>query len=387
MNKFINELKILRGLERDDMFRTAADYAETGAEESLNDFLYYAYKNNVENCVLSYVQKLIIYDENAFSVQCSNGKKPNELLKKAFISDIEKINLIIDKIIKTGLVAAGSPIPPFDLKDAEQITLALTKFYADNGYGTFAENSAFIYSAGKFTPVKNPVQKQLSELKDYADEKKAILNNVSDFLSGLPYSNMLLYGDRGTGKSSTVHALLNEYKSTKLRLIEIKKEEINSIDEIRESISAQPLKFIIFIDDLSLNGTDSAVSALKAAVEGSIVGNNNTMIVATSNRRHIVSETFSDRDNSVHPSDLSEELLSLSDRFGLTVIFSSTDKTAYLSIVRQLAEDYELSTPLPDLYSLAERWAIVKGGRSPRRAEQFVKLAFSSERSGRKIEF
>ena len=181
--------------------------------------------------------------------------------------------------------------------------------------------------------------------------------------------------------------MLNAYCGKGLRLVELDKNDLPSIKKIKQQLAPLPLKFIIFIDDLTLDEQDERTSALKSAVEGSVVYGNNVMIVATSNRRHVVKESFSERDNSVHPADSIEEQLSLSDRFGLTVMFSSTDKAQYLSIVRQLAADCELTTPSERLETLAERWAIQNGGRSPRRAKQFVDFVYACERSGRAIDF
>ena len=148
-----------------------------------------------------------------------------------------------------------------------------------------------------------------------------------------------------------------------------------------------PLKFIIFIDDLSLEENDAKISGLKAALEGSVSGNTeNTMIVATSNRRHIVKENFSDRENSVHVNDSLQEQLSLSDRFGITVMFSSTDRAQYLEIVSSLCRDAGLQAD-ERMLALAERWALVKGGRSPRRAKQFTDYAFACKKLNREMDF
>ena len=153
-------------------------------------------------------------------------------------------------------------------------------------------------------------------------------------------------------------------------------------------VADNPLKFMIFIDDLSLGEYDDKISTLKAGLEGSVCGSSdNIMIVATSNRRHIVKESFSDRENSVHPGDSMAEQLSLSDRFGLTVMFSPTDRQNYLSITEQLADDRGLTTDRETLMALAERWAILKGGRSPRRAKQFIDFAYACEQRGMQINF
>ena len=173
-----------------------------------------------------------------------------------------------------------------------------------------------------------------------------------------------------------------------LRIIEISKENMLCIPAVRELVADNPLKFIIFIDDLSLDEYDEKVSSLKAGLEGSVSGGTeNVMIAATSNRRHIVKESFSDRENSVHPGDSIAEQLSLSDRFGLTVMFSTTDKSEYLSIVGQLADDAGIKTDRQQLFALAERWALTKGGRSPRRAKQFADLAYACEQRGVPIDF
>ena len=182
--------------------------------------------------------------------------------------------------------------------------------------------------------------------------------------------------------------MLNKYAEKGLRAVEIPKEQICSINAAKEVLSSLPFKYILFIDDLSLEERDEKVTALKAGLEGSIhERSSNVVVAATSNRRHIVKENFSDRDNSVHARDTMEEQLSLSDRFGLTVCFSSTGKAEYLSIVRQLAADRKLSVSDEELCTLAERWAILKGGRSPRRAKQFVDFAYSCLAKGMPIEF
>ncbi len=388
MNKFTNSLTILRGLEKDCLFAAATRLYEEENSINRNDFLSAVFTARAEDGVRSYIQSLILYDENSFSVACAVDGSPSERLKNAFISDLKKINTMLDGIKPNGEeFALGSSIPLFDRPPEEEIADGLIKFYSANGYGQFAKYKAFVYRDKKIVPVSTPTEITLTALKDYEEEKRLIINNVSDFLNGLPYSHMLLYGDRGTGKSSTVHAVLNKFADGGLRLIEVGKEDIASIKEIRETVSRFPLKFLIFTDDLTFDGQDPSVSSLKAAVEGSVIDGANSMIVATSNRRHIVSESFTERENSLHPSDLKEERLSLSDRFGLTVIFSSTDKTAYLSIVRQLAAERGLAMPDTELEALAERWAIVKGGRSPRRAEQFINLAYACMKSDRKIEF
>ena len=168
----------------------------------------------------------------------------------------------------------------------------------------------------------------------------------------------------------------------------MQKDQLSEITALKELLSALPFRFLLFIDDLSLEERDEKVTSLKASLEGSMSATSaNVMIVATSNRRHILRENFSDRDNSVHARDTMEEQLSLSDRFGLTVCFSSTGKAEYLSIVRQLAADAGIRMADEELCLLAERWAIVKGGRSPRRAKQFIDTVYACEAKNTEIRF
>ena len=272
--------------------------------------------------------------------------------------------------------------------DSDETLDKLREFHKHNGYGIFIGHKAFTFENGQLKPVYNTSSITLSDLKDYEAEKKAVVDNTLSFLSGLPYSNMLLYGDKGTGKSSTIHAVLNQYAEKGLRAVEISKDRLKEISDVKEVLAELPFKFILFIDDLSLEERDEKVTSLKASLEGSLSEKGaNVMIVATSNRRHILKENFSDRENSVHARDTMEEQLSLSDRFGLTVCFSSTGKAEYLSIVRQLAQDRKLALPDEELCALAERWALIKGGRSPRRARQFIDYAYACTAKNIPIEF
>ena len=389
----ILSLTVLRGILDDDLF--AAFYAARENEDeryacSLHGrFFCTLYEKHAETDFLAYVCNLILYDENAFSLCCANGKRPSPFLEYAYLRDVKLIlGYVAEPCCGQGeYFAAGKPTPMFDTSDGEAFISRIRKFYKKYGCGKFIKYRAFGYEDGELVPVENPSDISLSDLKGYEQEKAAIDANIVSFLKGLPFGNMLLYGDRGTGKSSTIHAMLNKYWKDGLRIIELNKGNMLDLPKVRQLISANPLKFIIFIDDLSLNESDDKISGLKAALEGSVWGYTpNAMIVATSNRRHIVKENFSDRENSVHVNDSLQEQLSLSDRFGITVLFSSTDKAQYLDIVKKLAEDEGLQAD-EKLLALAERWALVKGGRSPRRARQFVDMAVSCKKKGTEIDF
>lgn len=390
MNNFLSQLTVLRAVGNDKTIHAFAEAAVNG--EARGNFLYELYQSGAENNFYGYVFDRVLTDENAFSLACAEGKAPSRFLKSAYAADLKIIAETLYGYQDGGRFCKGKAEAPFEKisdgakPDFEELAKSLQTFYRKNGYGIFIRNSSFTLEEGKLCPIVRTSPIELSDLKHYEYEKKVIGDNIESFLSGLPYSNMLLYGDRGTGKSSTIHAMLNKYFANGLRIIELDKNNLESIPEIRRILPQNSLKFIIFIDDLSLQDGDGQISTLKSNLEGSLnVGNENVMIVVTSNRRHIVKESFTDRDNSVHAGDSIAEQLSLSDRFGLTVLFSTTDKQGYLAIVNALADDRRLNTDRALLENLAERWAIAKGGRSPRRAKQFVDLAYSCEQRGRNI--
>ena len=387
-DKNIRSLTVLRSILQDRVFGAFIAAKENADEERTAEFINEVLAAGAENNFTAYVCDRILMDENIFSVCCAAGKTPSDYLKNAYLRDIKVILSYIADYTNDNpaLFGTGCAVQPFD-REGQQLYIQLKKFYKKYGCGQFIKYRAFGFENGELVPVKNPPEITLDDLKGYKNEKNTIDRNIVNFLRGLPYGNMLLYGDRGTGKSSTIHAMLNKYWKNGLRIVELNKENMLDLPKVRQAIMENPLKFIIFIDDLSLNENDDKISGLKAALEGSVSGKTaNTMIVATSNRRHIVKENFSDRENSVHFNDSMQEQLSLSDRFGITVMFSSADKAQYLEIVRNLAADLGLEADA-ELEALAERWALVKGGRSPRRAKQIVELALSCKKRGIEIDF
>ncbi len=243
------------------------------------------------------------------------------------------------------------------------------------GYGIFASRAMFKVENGEIIPVDSADEISLDSFVGYEKERETVEENTVALLEGRDAVNVLLCGDAGTGKSSTVKALVNHYFSYGLRLIEIRKDQLFSLSRIMGKIADNPLKFIIFIDDLSFNKNDDCFSMLKAALEGSASAKaKNALIYATSNRRHIVKESFSERGgDDIHRNDTVQELLSLSDRFGLTVYFQKPNKILYLDIVHALAQRKGIKTDEKELDIKAEAFALAKGSRSPRVAEQFIK--------------
>ena len=200
------------------------------------------------------------------------------------------------------------------------------------------------------------------------------MDNTKALLSGKPAANILLTGDAGTGKSSTVKAIVNELCDSGLRILEVRKEQLHAISKILDELNSNPLKFILFIDDLSFTKDDDNFSALKAILEGSVSAkSNNVVIYATSNRRHLVKENFSDREgDDVHFNDTMQELLSLSERFGIQLTFNRPDKAVYLDIVHNLADKQGIEYDVEKLDASAEKFALKRGTRSARAAKQFV---------------
>ncbi len=242
------------------------------------------------------------------------------------------------------------------------------------GYGMFAKHHVFTVENGQLVPVKYPDPQRLSELPGYEKEREKVIANTRALLAGMPANNVLLYGDAGTGKSSSVKAIANEFASEGLRLVEVKKNQLYQIPDLMDRLAANPLKFILFIDDLSFTSNDDNFAALKAILEGSVGGRaKNIAVYATSNRRHLIKETLTDRTgDDIHEADTRQELMSLSARFGLTVTFQRPEKARFETILAELARQHHIQMPMDELLVKAEAFAIRAGGRSPRVAKQFI---------------
>ena len=226
----------------------------------------------------------------------------------------------------------------------------------------------------KIEPIVSADKISMDSFIGYENEREQVVANTRAFIEGRPAANTLLCGDAGTGKSSTVKAVANAFFGEGVRLIELRKDQLSLLPYVMGKISGNPLKFIIFIDDLAFNKSDDNFSMLKAALEGSASAKaENAVIYATSNRRHIIKETFSDRDgDDVHRNDTMQELLSLSERFGLVILFSKPNKNLYLEIVYELAKKHGVNMDKETLAIKAEAFALKKGNRSARCAEQFI---------------
>lgn len=349
-----------------------------------------------------YLSRLILTDDNAFTKAAAAGRAGElpQAVVRGVQSDLEKLEAVAsvtpqdicdsveDADIRRVLCTlpaweTGSPAAPLKTGWAQQIG-ELAEYHRKNGYGMFSKYNAFAWRNHALCPIAGTDPILLADLKNYEEQRRKVIDNTESFINGYPANNVLLYGDRGTGKSSTVHAVLNAYAEQGLRMIEISKSDIPDLTVIREKLAESPMKFIIFIDDLCFDSHDDSFGELKAALEGSLSGSrHNTLIYATSNRRHLIKESFSDRENDINRNDIMQEQLSLSDRFGLSITFVNPDKKGYLDIVVKIAADRGLDVDEDRLCAAAERWATRRGGRSPRCARQFIDFVESAEKRGK----
>ena len=346
-------------------------------------------KSHISGCVLTndnIFTRLACCDEKISADILTGVKSDLKMLEAiASISSKDIIDAVTDENIKELLGklpqwTCGEPNEILQCDWSGRIEV-LIEYHKQNGYGKYAKHIAFTWRKGELCPVTSIDPITLDDLKNYENQRQRVIDNTESFVTGHPANNVLLYGDRGTGKSSTVHALLNEYHSQGLRMIEIPKSAVRDLSLIREAVADSPMKFIIYIDDLSFDSNDNSFSELKAALEGSLSGKqSNIIIYATSNRRHLIRESFSDRENDINKNDIMQEQLSLSDRFGLTITFLNPNKAEYLDIVRKIAADRGLEVDDEKLCFKADQWATRRGGRSPRCAKQFIDFVQSCVR-------
>src|SRR3712207_716244 len=260
-------------------------------------------------------------------------------------------------------------------EDWRSCTGLLASHFARHGAGPFGRHRAFRYRDGGLRAVPEPDPVRLNELVGYERERGPLLRNTERFLAGLPAHHALLYGLPGTGKSSTVKAVLNEYADRGLRLVEVAKEDLEALPQVLGSLRARAPRFVLFVDDLSFEEHEVEYKALKALLEGSVEEPpENVRVYATSNRRNLIRERFSDRDegganDDVHARDTMQEKLSLSARFGLRVTFPAPDQRRYLEIVAGLAHRRGIKIPAEELEERAALWDRWHAGRSGRTAQ------------------
>lgn len=370
--------------EPDEFLNAYGDFYSLISERGFSNRLAYA------------MTEAALFDENCFTRAAVAGKYdtlPDNVLK-AVKRDCEAIlaasSLASEELLKAYKYydeikeiadslprwEAGDCAPSFKMFDGSLKNVA--RYYKENGCGIFARYKAFIWRDGDIQPVLHPDRIDMDSFTGYEIQRDMVVNNTKSFIEGKSCNNCLLYGDKGTGKSSTVKAIANEFRKDGLRIVEIPKERLIDFPILVDKIAALPMKFIIFIDDLSFQKQDQSYTTLKAVLEGGLAARpDNALIYATSNRRHLVKESFSDRtDDDVNTRDNMQESLSLSDRFGLAVCYSIPTKKEFVDIVIALARQKGIEMSDEDLEMGAERFALSRGGRSPRCAKQYVESLF-----------
>lgn len=343
--------------------------------------LYEESEGDLGRCVLEQV----LTADTPYVRAVGRGEAPPACMGRSLTIELETLQAVAgltpEKLLE-GMLSAQEYLPDFSSSPAD---LSVSYFrrmeeISRFGYGIFARYHMFCLDCrGAVTPVRRPDPVLPGDFVDYQRERALVFDNIRALLAGRPAANMLLSGDAGTGKSSTIKAACNAMKSQGLRVIELRRDQLQRIPALLDELSGSPLKFILFIDDLSFQEGDAGCNTLKAALEGSVSARGgNVAICATSNRRHLVRETFSGREgDDVHRGEAMQEAVSLSERFGLHVAFQKPDKEGYLRIVRRLAEARGLNRP--GLDTQAERFALTRGGRSPRAARQFVDSLAAAE--------
>ncbi|MFR4589770.1 MAG: ATP-binding protein [Eisenbergiella sp.] len=367
----------------------------------------YGFYGNLWHC---YLTDILVNDENSYSCAAEMRGYADGTLNRAALHDLRIFKELYDFDLLKMAEALGAD--DFDIvlsyeagereshvyntricsricalaqklsgsRTAEEMKDTLTQFYGEYGVGKFGLHKAFRVARAdglvRIEPVSKTAHVCLSDLVGYELAKKKLTENTEAFVNGKKANNCLLYGDAGTGKSTCIKALANEYYSKGLRIIEVYKHQFQDLNEVVAQIKNRNYKFIIYMDDLSFEEFEIEYKYLKAVIEGGLEKKpDNVLIYATSNRRHLIRENFKDReerDEDLHINDTVQEKLSLSSRFGVTIYFGSPDMKQFQEIVRRLAEKEGIEIPEQELLAKANQWELSHGGLSGRTAQQFI---------------
>jgi predicted AAA+ superfamily ATPase len=340
----------------------------------------------------NYIKYLIAHDENVFSLSAEKtGGQPSASLRAAAIHDLtiltELVALDFNAYLDTSFInnfVATVPNPgqelyyaPFAAQHPADLTDKLAVHYAKYGSGYMAGFTAFRWNLDTgLSGIKNFDSIRLEDLVGYERQKNTLIKNTKAFLAGKPANNVLLYGSRGTGKSSSVKALVNNYFADGLRLVEVTKQDLKHLAKIMDVLREHGQKFLIFLDDLSFEDFEVEYKYLKSVIEGGVEARpNNVLIYVTSNRRHLIKENWSDRSDNpdeIHRFDTVNEKVSLSDRFGITLSYMAPNQIEYLTIVEEIAKKHNLAIAPEELKAEALKWEMAHSGRSGRTAQQFI---------------
>ena len=343
--------------------------------------IYASFVNSIYNeggNLTDYVKQYVQNDENSYLKARLSGKGVSPALEEALMVELDTLQEFAhlkSEDLKSVIDYDGF-LPSWDTSEADikASYIHMLDNLKTRGYGMFASYGSFVPKDGTLVPIVKADPVTLDKLYGYKLERHQVLANTQALADGKAAANVLLYGDAGTGKSSTIKACANALFDQGVRLVQFDKYQLSEIPKIIEYLADNPLKFIFFIDDLSFSQNDDDYCYLKGILEGSVTSySDNIVIYATTNRRHIIAETFESRmGNDLHVNDTMQETMSLSARFGLNITFSKPAKELYLEIVKQLAKEYNV--PVNDqLLVRAEAFAIRANGRSPRTAKQFIR--------------
>ena len=366
----------------------------------------YGFEGNLWHCFLAFC---LANNENAYTTSCEItgaaggsldrlAREDFKIFKALFDYDIhdlapagvwdqlasyesgQKGSRVFNKRIRDRIVSLAVNLK--ESADVEEFQDHVEEFYREFGVGKFGLNKAFRIvekDGGQVVvidPIINVEHVYFDNIVGYQLQKQKLIENTEAFVEGREANNVLLFGDAGTGKSSSVKAVLNEYYSRGLRIIEVYKHQFKALSDVLEQIKDRNYKFIIYMDDLSFEDYELEYKYLKAILEGGLGKRpDNVLIYATSNRRHLIREKFSDKrelDDELHNNDTVQEKLSLASRFGVTIYFGSPDKREFETIVKALADRYHLDMPEQELYAEANKWELSHGGLSGRTAAQFI---------------
>lgn len=371
----------------------------TNANQFVSILIKLAEKYNLSgNLFNSLLTNLLINNENSFTLALERKKDivPNlknvvmndyKIIYEMFNSDFSSLtslhqdlinNFIPSKpIINQELFEVSNTLQNnlTDCKNVEEFYNVLNTFFSIYGVGKYGLNKAFRYENEQICPIIHIGNGRLDQLIGYKTQKQQLKQNTEAFLAGKKANNVLLYGDSGTGKSSSIKALLNEYYKDGLRMIEVYKHQFKYLPRIIQELQSRNYKFILFMDDLSFEEFEIEYKYLKAVIEGGLEKKpDNILIYATSNRRHLVKQTWSDRQDQdeINVNDAKQEKTSLSSRFGVKILYTHPNRQNYLDIVDGLAKQYGLKIDQEELHQKALTWEIRHGGFSGRTAKQFI---------------
>lgn len=413
----ISELVIYRNLKHEDLFEDMAGLMGLGTSEKKADAfacagqlvelaVEYGFEGNLWHCFLA----LCLADnENAYTTTCEIrgnaggtldmlARSDYRIFKALFDFDIETLepaamwkeladyrpsnqeSRVFNRRIRDRII--GLAVLLEQSADEAEFQSHMAAFYGEYGVGKFGLNKAFRIIEKEdehqfiIDPIINVEHIYFKDIVGYEAQKKKLIENTEAFISGKEANNVLLFGDAGTGKSSSVKAILNEYYGQGLRMIEVYKHQFKALSDVLEQIKDRNYKFIVYMDDLSFEEYELEYKYLKAILEGGLGKRpKNVLIYATSNRRHLIREKFSDKrelDDDLHNNDTVQEKLSLAARFGVTIYYGSPDKFQFQGIVKALAEKYHLDMPEDELLLEANKWELSHGGLSGRTASQFI---------------